>query len=359
MIKIAYVITDLNYGGAQTMLLQLLKNLNRDKYLPEVFIRDKRIGTDIENKIEKMGVRCHYFNIRDLNCNNKIFSKLRAFRLIKRELDIFNPTIVHSHLETFYSFLYCFIVRKQLIFTIHSFPDRIITWKHIVLLNQLKRMKLLQLVGCAKCVSDRMVEILGISFQSICLTIYNPIDNTEYDLPSKRNGNIFITIGRMEAIKNQILMIEAFKKLSEKNPNNFMYIVGEGPLRENIEQYIVKLNLQNKIFLLGNRNDISSLLSKADCFILSSISECCPMSILEAMSSGLPIISTDVGGVSEIVGAGGILVNTKAEMVAAMDLVCNNEEYRLGLGNISKKLSQKYNAGLIAEKYMKLYQQYG
>lgn len=356
MIKIAYVITDLNYGGAQTMLLQLLKNLNRDKYLPEVFIRDGRIGTDIERQIERMNVRCHYFNIRNLNCTNNMFRKLIAFRLIKRELDAFNPAIVHSHLETFYSFLYCFIVRKKLIFTIHSFPDRIITWKHIVLLNQLKRLKLLQLVGCAKCVSDRMIEILGISFQSICLTIYNPIDNMKYDLPSKRNGNTFITIGRMEAIKNQILMIEAFKELSERNPNNFMYIVGDGPLKENIEEYIVKLNLQNKIFLLGNRNDISSLLSRADCFILSSISECCPMSILEAMSSGLPIISTNVGGISEIVGDGGILVNTKAEMVEAMNLICNNAEYRLCLGNISKKLSEKYNANLITEKYMKLYQ---
>lgn len=354
--KIAYVITDLSYGGAQTMLLQLVKNLDKSIFQAEIFIRESRLNTDIEKQFDEMKIKCHYLCLNDNNFKgSKIAHKVKAFFKMKKELDLFQPDIIHAHLENFYSAIYCVLRNKKYIFTVHSFPDRIIDRKFNVLLQLLRKKNKLVIVGCAKCVTKKTIELLGKAFDDLVVTIYNPIDYKKYDLKGRRLGKIFIHVGRLTPIKNQKLLIDSFKVFSVNNADSKLLIVGDGELKETLERYVKNENLQNRIDFLGNRADIANLLAFSDCFVLTSNSECCPMCILEAMASGLPIISTDVGGVSEIIEDSGILVKNSRNLIEAMNAMYQNSEYRLQLGEKAKKLALKYDAAKIVKKYMELY----
>ena len=356
MKKIAFVITDLSYGGAQTMLIQLIENIDYSEYLVEVFVRESKLGTDIESKLELMGVNCHYLKLNDNNFDgSKIIHKIKSFKRFRHELNRFNPDFVHSHLDCFYSPLYCILGKVKFIFTIHSFPTRIMSKQFKLFLNLLRRTNKLSIVGCAKCVSDNAIELLGSKYNGYITTIYNPINCRSYNLTPVRNGNTFIHIGRMDPIKNQKLLIDSFADFAKKYTKCKLLMIGDGDLRECLESYVVDNDLSENIVFLGNRKDIAELLSKSDCFIMTSESECCPMSILEAMASGLPIISTDVGGIKEIAGESAIFVEDKQSIVNALEKIYTDEQLRYSLGKISEKNSLYYDSKLISIEYAKLY----
>ena len=135
--------------------------------------------------------------------------------------------------------------------------------------------------------------------------IYNPIDIEKINYLKNniiKNNMLrftFITIGRLEKQKNHQLMIEAFSKIDDSNTQ--LIIIGEGKLRDELEDQITKLNLNNRIILLGRELNPYKYLNKADCFILSSNYEGFPNVLLEALSCNLPIISTDcISGPREI-----------------------------------------------------------
>lgn len=125
---------------------------------------------------------------------------------------------------------------------------------------------------------------------------------------------LIINVGRLDAVKDQVGLIEAFNLLCQRDPQVGAYlrlaIVGEGRERPNLESRIAQLGLADRVRLLGNRGDVPALLGEADVFVLSSVAEGMPGVLLEAMASALPIVATNVGGVSEVVvdGETGTLV---------------------------------------------------
>ena len=108
-------------------------------------------------------------------------------------------------------------------------------------------------------------------------------------------------------------MVKAFKKFSATNPKAKLLIFGEGPERESLEEQIKELKMENNIFLKGycNQKEIANTLSKCYLYIQSSVSEGLPKSILEGVSAGCPIISTNVGSCNEIADKFGISVEPK------------------------------------------------
>ena len=114
----------------------------------------------------------------------------------------------------------------------------------------------------------------------------------------------FVTIGRLDKVKNQKLLIDAFAQ-SVKSIPSFeqctLNIVGDGPLFTELQLQIESLNMQNHIHLLGFREDITTILDESDIFVLSSLYEAMPMTILEAMANKTPVICTNVGGISQFI----------------------------------------------------------
>jgi glycosyltransferase involved in cell wall biosynthesis len=103
----------------------------------------------------------------------------------------------------------------------------------------------------------------------------------------------FINLGRLDRQKGQWFLIRSFKKVVDKNPNARLFILGEGELRVKLEKLIVDLKLKKNVFLLGEQKNIFPFLLNSHCFLLSSLWEGLPMSLIEALSLNLPVISTD------------------------------------------------------------------
>lgn len=122
-------------------------------------------------------------------------------------------------------------------------------------------------------------------------------------------GTLLIgTVGRLDAVKDQAGLLDAFALLCASGDaqaaNLRLAIVGAGPEHARLEQRITAHGLGDRVRLLGNRRDVPALLAEFDVFVLSSVAEGIPLTVLEAMAAGLPVIATAVGGVGEVVVEG-------------------------------------------------------
>lgn len=125
---------------------------------------------------------------------------------------------------------------------------------------------------------------------------------------------VVVNVGRLDPVKDQAGLIAAFKLLCDSSPATAallrLVIVGEGACRKDLERQIARFGLHRQVCLLGDRKDVPEILAECDVFALSSVAEGIPLTLLEAMAAGLPIVATRVGGVAEVVvdGVTGTLV---------------------------------------------------
>lgn len=143
-----------------------------------------------------------------------------------------------------------------------------------------------------------------------------------------------VSVGRLHFPKDFVTLVKALAALDPGACR--ARIVGEGPDREAIEAEIARAGLGGSIELTGARDDVPEILAGADLFVLSSLSECLPISILEAMASGLPVVASDVGGVGELVGEGrtGRLVpaSDPAALATALSELVDDASLRAEMG---------------------------
>ena len=133
---------------------------------------------------------------------------------------------------------------------------------------------------------------------------------------------VLVTVGRLDKQKNPLLLIEAFRVLHESMPDARLLLIGDGVLRGQIEDRLKRYGLEPAVMLCGVKPppEVARYLQSADAFVLSSAYEGMPISVLEALGSGLPVVSTDVGEVARVVHPG-----INGELVSVHDadsLVC-------------------------------------
>ena len=149
--------------------------------------------------------------------------------------------------------------------------------------------------------------------------------------------------------------------ITKKEPNAQLILVGDGPERHKIERLIDKLDLRPNILVTGYRSDVAEMMNCADALVLCSETENAPLTILEGMSRGLPIIATNVGGIPELVqdGENGLLVPLKhPEEIAEAALRLNADEKLLTKmsDNARNTVLQKYTKDIVLEHYLKVYE---
>ena len=156
------------------------------------------------------------------------------------------------------------------------------------------------------CVSKRIMQTIKSKYGiENLITIYNPIDfdkvnplkNGEVLSAHKSVFNnadkILITVGRLHEQKGHRFLIDAFHVVQGEVSNLKLLLLGEGPLRKSLENQISRLELQEKVLLLGNVDNVFPYIINSDVFILSSLWEGFPGVLIEALSCGIPIISSD------------------------------------------------------------------
>lgn len=179
---------------------------------------------------------------------------------------------------------------------------------------------------------------VGVDIQKIQRTnIASP--NIRQELNLDNDAIILLSVGRLDVNKNNETIIKGFKDV--KNKNLHLVICGDGNQMSKIKRLVNELNLQNRVHLLGNRNDIYSIYKISDIFVLGSFREGLSRSIMEGMASGLPCVVSDIRGNRDLIEnkKGGILVNPHHanEFTKAFDILANDKELRLLYGAFNKE----------------------
>ena len=169
----------------------------------------------------------------------------------------------------------------------------------------------------------------------------------------------FFFVGRLDPLKDLGTLLGAFAALPpELMRRSRLYLVGEGRERASLEARRDALQLGDRVRFLGARNDVSDLLTAADAFVMSSISEGLPMVLLEAMAAGVPCVATAVGGISQLLASDrGLCVPARdpVALARAMAAVAESEELRTRLVVNAREHLRKHHAfDAIVDRYLEL-----
>jgi glycosyltransferase involved in cell wall biosynthesis len=222
----------------------------------------------------------------------------------------------------------------------------------------------------SKDLQDYFVKEIGIPEESITV-IPNGVDTSRFVpgprngvlqdlLPDKFTGKVLISVGRLTEAKDQSTLLSAIEILRKQARNIFLIVAGDGEMRTPLEKEIANKKLTDCVYLAGSRSDVYQLLPGANAFVLSSKREGFPMSILEAMAAGLPVIATRVGGIPEVIkdGQNGILVppQDRNSLANAICRVLDDSEFATNLASRARTtVEENYSIQAVTEAYTKIY----
>lgn len=354
--RVAVVLPYFSSGGAENMVAHLVSHLDLDKVNVQVFcIFGNPQGNHLEEEVRSHGVDIIYIG-KGLG-----FSPLAAIKLYKA-LNKFGPDVIHTHLMAcMYSAPWVILHKNKMLHTIHSVPKAENNYRirKIVTTFLYKTGKAVPIAISSE--NQRLIaEYYGIKMDSIEV-VSNPVITEKFYHNHYDSENItLITVGRLSKEKNQGLLIQVLAELVKEFPQIKLKIVGDGKEREVLQKKAIDLDLQSNIEFIGNVPDVENYLCDADIFVLSSLYEGVPLSILEAMAAGLPVVSTDVGGIKDVVTDNGILVRSEDvnAMKEAILKLIRDQTLRKKYRERSLTNVKKYDIANISKQYTALYQKY-
>ena len=355
--RIAIVVLSLGVGGAENMVAQLAANIDKNKFDVYVISMHSPEGTIIEKKMAESRINVSFLH-HDTAPNVKAL-----LRLYKR-LNQIKPDIVHTHMSAYiYTLPWIFLKRKKILHTIHNRPIYEFSSKLRSNIKILYRMNKAVPIAISDTIAKEAKDLYKIKEDQIEV-IYNPVDISKYNKSSikkkKSDPVTFINVARFTDVKNQSLLIDAISKVREQINDVKLLLVGDGELRNAVERKVVQNGLSDIVEFTGNIPNVAEKLSSADVFVLPSRYEGLPLTILEAMASGLPIIATNVGGVPDIVKDNGVLFkdNDLNGLVAAMVNLAQDRKVREEMGIKSIQYVEKFDVQSIVNQYQLVYERY-
>ena len=365
---VVHLIYRLDFGGLETLLVECINRMPADKYRHAIICLTDY--TDFSKKITKPGVEIFSLHKPPGLAPGTHVSLWRLLRQLK-------PTILHTYNLSALEYAVAAALANVPV-RVHgehgrdaSDPDGS-NRKH----NLLRRL-LLPFYDCYYAVSadlrDWLKTTIGVPDRKNLL-LGNGIDTVHFSPPAGAQRcvsealpagcYVIGTVGRMQDVKNHAGLVDAFIRLlalvPEKRAQLRLAIVGDGPLLPSIREKIAAEGIADLVWLPGARTDIADIMRSFSIFVLSSIAEGTPITILEAMATGLPVVSTRVGGVPEVVvdGVTGMLVPASdAEALAnAMALYVRQPELAVQHGMAGKeRVLRQYSMASMLSAYTTMY----
>lgn len=363
-INIIHVLACLDVGGAELLVLDFLKRLNRDKYAPTVCSLKK--NGSIEKDFKTAGIPVLVADKKDGIDLSLPFKLARIF--CREKIDI-----VHTHNAApwLYGGIASRILNSKILF--HT--------EHANLYGHDKKMMLAErylsritsrVIVDADKVGDFLVNTEKINRNKIEL-VFNGVDidkysNIKINRVSKRlelgitpEQKLIGIVARLSRVKDHKNLLDAHSAIIKIIPEARLMIIGDGELRVELENYSEAKGLKNHVIFLGTRSDIPELLKILDVFVLCSTSEGLPVTILEAMAAGLPIVATNVGGNPEVIvdNHSGFLVPAKNPQKLAETIISilNDETLACDFGkNGQTRCRELFSLDGMVKKYSELYE---
>lgn len=311
-VKVLQLISSGGYYGAENMLLNLCASQEsagcRNSLL--LFYNVHVPNVEFYERARRRGI-----SVRMVHCKGR--ADMNAVRQIQDYIQEDAIDLVHTH--GYKADLYGYVAAKRagkpLVATCHNWVGGTAA---LGIYNRLDRLVLKRFNAIAA-VSDAVRERLlasGIAPARI-KTIANGVDVEAFErsqsvpAPEISGGKIIGVVARLDLQKGFEFLFSAVRELSRSFPGIKVVISGEGPDRQAIEQMIERDGLRNSVVLAGQQSDMPGVYAAMDVFVLPSLNEGLPMTVLEAMAASRPVIATRVGAVPRVVrdGETGLLVN--------------------------------------------------
>jgi glycosyltransferase involved in cell wall biosynthesis len=363
LMRVLHVVAVFGAGGAERVAANLLQTSDREQFDVGAISLRGPVGTDLEETLAQDGIPVWYLG-KEKGFDPRVFARVAWI------VEHFRPQVVHTHTYALrYAVPYMLCRRiPAMVHTVHNLAEREIDWSGRLVHRIAFRRGVLP-VAIASEVADSLRRVYGIDGFPL---IPNGISVDAYRGPSSegerwRNKEgfaptdvLFVCVAGLRPQKNPALLLEGFHRGPASDPRAHLLFVGRGDLKAELERQIGALGLRERVHLLGLRSDIPEILNAADVFVLSSDYEGNPLSVMEAMAAGKPMICTAVGGVPELVEDGecGLLVpqrDVKA-LAGAMRYMLESPEARKSMGEASaRRAVERFDLRVMTEAYENLY----
>ena len=369
--KVLYIIDTLSGYGAERSLLQIAQNLNN---VTPVFIQLFE-GNDIGNLYEKKSIKIH-----SLKLENKTSNGLeKIINIVRLE----NPQIIHSTLfradqfsrklkrlfpsiifvGSFVSNSYSANRFKQLSFISKlklrstQFRDRISAVNVDYFISNSEAIKKSNLKALG--IPSNKVKVIyrGRSFEENAIND-GLISKIRRELDIANDKIVFLNVARLSIGKGQLDLVKAFKKVSDNNSNVVLLLVGEGVLLKELQNCIESLELKDKVFLLGYRNDVHLLLQLANYFVFPSYFEGLSGALIEAIMSKTPCIISDIPENMECFPKKAMLsfpTGNILDMHKRMEEALNLDNWAVRTQNAYDFAKQNFDIKIVSDQYDSFY----
>lgn len=369
---IAHVVYHLDVGGLENGLVNLINRLPTSEFSHLIICLTDY--TEFAQRIQRDDVEIIALHKRPGH-DWRMF--LELYRLFRK----YRPDIVHSrNLASLEAQLPAWLARVAC--RIHGEHGRDVSdmdgtnWKYI-LQRRLIRPFVHRYIALSKDLEHYLVDKIRVPPQRVT-RIINGVDVERFH-PAKNPGRgalpegfadkddlVVGTVGRLEPIKDQKTLVQAFIRLVEEHPDQAgilrLVVVGDGSTRQDLQQLLAEKGLDKQAWFAGARDDVPQLMQSMDVFVLPSLAEGISNTIMEAMASGLPVIATDVGGSSELVveNKTGYLVprDDPCAMAEALpNYICHPEW--IGQQGVAarKRAEQVFSLDVMVGRYKHVYQE--
>lgn len=352
--KVMQVIPEFSIGGAEIMCENLTIAL-KQKGVDVIVVSLYNYHSSITDRLEDNNIQVIYLNKKKGLDIDLVFKLVKIFKDEK-------PDVIHTHL---YSLKYAFLAAKfsrikVLVHTLHNVAKKESRSFNRKINKVLFKYCNVVPVALSNNVKETILEEYDLS-NDVIPVVYNGIDLSKckkkkiFDL---NNPIKIIHVGRFSKQKNHNWIIKEFYTFHKIFEKSELILVGEGELQNSIKKLVEEMNLKNNVSFLGAREDIYYLLNDADIFILPSLYEGIPMTIIEAMGTGMPIVATNVGGVPDMIEdkQNGILIQNKdGELVKALIELVENEKLRIKISQNAYLKSNVFSNSNMAQNYIDIY----
>lgn len=351
--KIVQVMPDFGLAGAETMVENLSCGLAAEG-CDVLVISFFDLHTAITERIENRGIKIKYLG-KKRGFDPSIISKMR--KIIKA----YQPDVIHTHRYVLpYAFLASMGFKAKRVHTVHNVAQKEQTKVGKNINRVLFRYFNVVPVALSKEIQRTIQEVYGLPDNRIPV-VFNGIDLSRCIVKesyARKDTFTVLHIGRFMDVKNHELLLRSFARFKGQHSDARLQLLGDGELKENMMQLAGQLNITDAVEFAGLQSNVYPWLHNADVFILPSKFEGMPMTLIEAMGTGLPIIASNVGGIPDMLSSQkeALLIEPKEEkIIEALEMVYSDAKKREYCGRNALQRSSLFSSQAMARKYLQLY----
>ena len=347
--RVVLLINNFGVGGAQNMVFELAKNLDRDAYDTSIICYSSPVNTHLEKQVEAL------FPVVYLHQKGSITPC--AIAKVIKAIDQIKPDVVHAHLGgAGFGAIWALLTGKSFVVTVHTKPQKAFSPKIERLVRLALKYGNTTLVAVSK-ENEKAIKAYFDITGSKCRYVNNGIDLERFDREPHPYFTL-INVAHHDDNKNQAVLIRCFARLNKISANTRLILLGDGPTHKQLVDLVSLLGLNDVVTFTGNVFNTQDYYAKSDLYVQCSHREAMPLSVLEAMAAGLPIVSTNVGGLVDIVRDNGALVednNEDALYNAIEHIFTQSLETMESMCKSSKRIVQDYSSENMARAYERIY----